>query len=79
MSATTRKHPQSAVADLMQARFPKGTFKRMDRLLRGGELRTHFVRTAVEAEMKKREAALKRREPRAPEPLEQEQQLTAAE
>lgn len=70
---TTRKHPQSAVADIMQARMKKGTFKRMDRVLKGGELRSHFLRTAVEAELRKREAVLKRREP----PL--EQQLAAAE
>jgi len=79
MPTPTRKQPQSAIADLMQARLPKGTFKRMDRVLRGGELRSHFLRVAVEAELKKREGVLKRRELREPEPLEREETLTAAE
>jgi len=58
--------------DIMQARLPKGTLKRMDRVLRGGEIRAHFLRTAVENELRRREGALKRREPL-------EAQLTAAE
>jgi len=54
---------QSDIADIMQARLPKGTFKRMDRVLKGGEIRPHFLRYAVEMELRRREAARKQREP----------------
>jgi metal-responsive CopG/Arc/MetJ family transcriptional regulator len=61
--------------DIMQARLPKGTIKRIDKVLKGGgEQRSHFLRTAVENELRRREGALKRREP-----LEPAQQLEAAE
>lgn len=59
--------------DIMQARLPKGTLKRMDKVLKGGEIRAHFLRAAVENELRRREGALKRRE------LPLEAQLTAAE
>lgn len=39
----------------MVARFPDGTFKRMDAVRDEGEDRTDLVRTAVEKELKKRE------------------------
>jgi len=39
----------------MVARFPDGTFKRMDAVRDEGEDRTDFVRTSVEKELKKRE------------------------
>lgn len=39
----------------MVARFPDGTFKRMDAVRVEGEDRTDFVRTSVEKELKKRE------------------------
>ena len=65
--------------DIMQARLPKGTLKRMDKVLKGGEIRSHFLRNAVENELRHREAALKRRRQREPEPIEQERTLTAAE
>jgi hypothetical protein len=55
LTSSGRK-PQSALADLMQARLPLGTFARMDRVLRGGELRSAFLRRAVEAELQRREA-----------------------
>lgn len=39
----------------MQARFPEGTFDRIEAVLDDGEDRTDFVREAVERELKRRE------------------------
>jgi hypothetical protein len=39
----------------MQARFPEGTFDRIEAVLEDGEDRTAFVRAAVERELKRRE------------------------
>lgn len=39
----------------MQARFPHGTFARIEAVLGEGEDRTDFVRAAVERELKRRE------------------------
>lgn len=39
----------------MQARFPAGTFERIDEVLEEDEDRTDFVRQAVERELKRRE------------------------
>ncbi|HTJ89042.1 MAG TPA: hypothetical protein VL356_02530 [Acidocella sp.] len=39
----------------MQARFAEGTFERIAAVLVDGEDRTDFVRTAVDAELKRRE------------------------
>lgn len=39
----------------MQARFPEGTFDRIDAVLAEGEERTSFVREAVERELRLRE------------------------
>lgn len=39
----------------MQARFPDGTFERIEAVLGEGEDRTDFVRVAVERELKRRE------------------------
>ena len=39
----------------MVARFPEGTFDRMDAVREDGEDRTDFVREAVERELKRRE------------------------
>jgi hypothetical protein len=41
----------------MQARFPNGTFARIEAVLRDGEDRTDFVREAVEKELKRRQDA----------------------
>lgn len=41
----------------MQARFPDGTFARIEGTLEKGEDRTSFVRAAVERELKRRERA----------------------
>lgn len=37
-------------------RLPGGTFDRIDKVLKGGEIRAAFIRTAVEQELKRREA-----------------------
>lgn len=42
-------------AEDMQARFPEGTFARIEAALDEGEDRTDFVREAVERELKRRE------------------------
>lgn len=42
-------------AEDMQARFPEGTFGRIEAVLNDGEDRTDFVREAVERELKRRE------------------------
>lgn len=39
----------------MQARFPEGTFERIDAVREDGEDRTDFVRDAVEKELRRRE------------------------
>ena len=43
-----------------QARFAKGTFKRIEAVLKEREERTDFVRGAVERELKRREGELDR-------------------
>jgi hypothetical protein len=42
-------------AEDMQARFPEGTFERIQAVLESKEDRTDFVRSAVERELKRRE------------------------
>jgi len=42
-------------AEDMQARFPEGTFERIEAVLDDGEDRTDFIREAVERELKRRE------------------------
>jgi hypothetical protein len=44
-------------AEDMVARFPAGTFKRIEATLKEGEDRTDFVREAVARELKRRERA----------------------
>jgi hypothetical protein len=44
----------------MSGRFPKGTFKAIAAVLKPGEDRTDFVRTAVERELKRRAKAEKK-------------------
>ena len=44
-------------AENMQARFPEGTFERIEAVLKKGEDRTDLVRVAVERELKRREKA----------------------
>jgi len=40
--------------EIMTVRVPEGTMDRINSLLRGGELRSVFIRTAVEAELARR-------------------------
>ena len=42
-------------AEDMQARFPEGTFDRIEAVLEDSEDRTEFVRVSVEKELKRRE------------------------
>jgi hypothetical protein len=44
----------------MQARFPEGTFERIDAVRNEDEDRTDFVREAVERELRRRERAMGR-------------------
>lgn len=47
-------------AEDMQARFAEGTFDRIAAVLRDGEDRTDFVRSAVEREIEARERQLRK-------------------
>jgi hypothetical protein len=47
--------PKKLWDENMQARFPKGTFRRIKAVLKETEERTDFVREAVERELKRRE------------------------
>jgi hypothetical protein len=47
--------------ETMPARFPKGTLARIDQLLSDKEKRADFIREAVEREIRRREAAEKRK------------------
>ena len=44
----------------MQARFPEGTFERIEAVLHDKEDRTDFVRAAVERELERRETVRER-------------------
>jgi hypothetical protein len=41
--------------EIVQVRLPRGTSKRIDKVLRGGELRSAFIRMAVMTELRRRE------------------------
>jgi hypothetical protein len=56
--------PKRKWAEDMQARFPRGTFARIAAVLGRTEDRTDFVREAVERELQRREAELKKKPPR---------------
>lgn len=58
MTRRTRKVPPNQHVDLINARLPEGTLNRMDKVLMGGELRSAFIRMAVDKELRRREAAL---------------------
>lgn len=47
--------------EMTPARFPKGTLARIDRLRAEKEKRADFIREAVEREIRRREAAEKRK------------------
>jgi metal-responsive CopG/Arc/MetJ family transcriptional regulator len=50
--------PTALKMEMINARLPEGTGERIDRVLNGGELRSAFIRHAVEAELKRREKRL---------------------
>jgi hypothetical protein len=52
--------PRKKWAEDMGARFPSGTFARIAAVLSVTEDRTDFVREAVERELRRREAELKK-------------------
>ena len=54
MTAQTGK-PAVQKLEMINARLPQGTGERMDRVLKGGELRSAFIRAAIEAELQRRE------------------------
>jgi len=54
----------SSQVDVLTMRLPAGSFDRIHRVLKGGELRSAFVRVAVEAELQKREEAERRKRAR---------------
>jgi predicted DNA-binding protein len=41
--------------EIMNVRLAKGTNERIDKVLRGGEIRAMFIREAIEAELQRRE------------------------
>jgi metal-responsive CopG/Arc/MetJ family transcriptional regulator len=45
--------------EIVNARLTRGTGERIDRVLYGGEVRSAFIRRAVETELQRREAELK--------------------
>ena len=55
--------PSSAFepSEIINARVPAGTGKRMDSVLKGGELRSAFIRAAIDAELKRREKKLRQK------------------
>jgi hypothetical protein len=53
------------LTEIVQVRFPRGLSKRIDKVLYGGELRSAFIRVAVMAELKRREASASGRSPSA--------------
>lgn len=50
MSPTTRP-----ATEIMNVRLLEGTSARIDKVLKGGEIRAMFIRAAIEAELKRRE------------------------
>jgi hypothetical protein len=47
--------------EIMTVRVPEGTMDRISSVLHGGELRSVFIRVAVEAELLRREKKLRKR------------------
>ena len=61
MKFMTHTMPDTAKAEMINARLPIGSGERMDRVLYGGELRSAFIRHAIEAELRRREADLSKK------------------
>lgn len=47
--------PNTPMTEAVNLRIPEGTMVRIDDVLNGGEVRSAFVRHAIEAEIQKRE------------------------
>jgi metal-responsive CopG/Arc/MetJ family transcriptional regulator len=47
--------------EIMTVRVPEGTLAEIDTVLKGGELRSVFIRQAVQSELAKRKKAAQRR------------------
>jgi metal-responsive CopG/Arc/MetJ family transcriptional regulator len=45
--------------EIVNVRLPEGSTRRIDAVLRGGEIRAAFIRVAVENELRRREKRLK--------------------
>jgi hypothetical protein len=58
MKFLTPTVPETPKIDFFNVRLPAGTAKRIDNVLNGGELRSAFIRHAVEAELQRRESAV---------------------
>ncbi len=54
MATHTNTTPDELKLEIMTVRVPEGTLGRIDALLLGGELRSAFIRKAVETELKRR-------------------------
>lgn len=59
MTATINTIPFTKTEKIM-ARLPSGSAKRMDRVLRPGELRSVLIRETILAEIQRREKALRK-------------------
>jgi metal-responsive CopG/Arc/MetJ family transcriptional regulator len=53
--ATVTSIIPTQVIETANVRLPEGTIDRIEKVLKGGELRSGFIRTAVEAELRRRE------------------------
>ena len=47
--------------EVVTVRLPEGTGSRIDKVLYGGELRSAFIREAIEAELQRRKPSRRRR------------------
>ena len=51
----TETNIPTQVIETANVRLPEGTIDRIEKVLKGGELRSRFIRAAVEAELRRRE------------------------
>jgi hypothetical protein len=55
----SERQQQGAVAERIALRLPVGTVERIQAVLRGGEILSDFGRTAIDAELRRREKRAK--------------------
>ena len=53
---------EKRLTEPLPIRLPEGSTRRIDRVLKGGELRSAFAREAVERELQRREGLMRKRE-----------------